>query len=199
MYLARLPMTMPSSTSQSSLVEWRGFSDRVVRAADRGDGLQEHDRLGRQRHADFGGVVAVVQPDGDEFRRRRHRRAEPHAVGKPRQRRRIDLGNPLQAVVGQDVAGDVLHMRGQVADVAVLVEHARLFLADFAKPYEFHGCSPDRADVIPAKAGTQYSRASETLPQTPRSTGCPLIAVRRTASLRSPMGMTAYVFTLRNT
>ena len=111
---------------------------RIVRAADRGDGLQKDDRLGRKRHADFGGVVAVVQADRDELRRRRHRRAKPHAVGHARQARRIDRCNPRQAFVGKHVAGNVLHMRGQVADVAVLVEKSRPFLACFAKPYKFH-------------------------------------------------------------
>src|SRR6266576_2402592 len=48
---------------------------RIGGAAQRGVGLQEEDRLGRNLRAGLLGVIDVVQADGDEFRNAGHRRA----------------------------------------------------------------------------------------------------------------------------
>jgi hypothetical protein len=50
--------------------------DLVVRSAQRGVGLQEEDRLGRNLRTGFLGMIDIVQPDGDEFRDAGHRRAD---------------------------------------------------------------------------------------------------------------------------
>jgi hypothetical protein len=60
-------------------VELLGFArllDRVVRTGERGVGLQEEDRLGRNRIAGFLGVIDIVEADRDEFRDAGDRGAE---------------------------------------------------------------------------------------------------------------------------
>ena len=54
-----------------------GQDDRVAVADQGGRILAEEDRLGRDRHAALGGVVAVVQADADDLARVGDRRQEP--------------------------------------------------------------------------------------------------------------------------
>ena len=62
-----LPMTMPSSTSQSVFCESLRNDDVVVRTDDAVRRLVEQDRLGRDWHVRFGGVIGVVEADRDEI------------------------------------------------------------------------------------------------------------------------------------
>jgi hypothetical protein len=64
------------STSQSSLVEPRGFSTASFGTAQCRVGLDEENRFGRDRRTGFLGVIDIVQADGDEFRDAGDRRAE---------------------------------------------------------------------------------------------------------------------------
>ncbi len=58
-----------------------GQTDRTARPDHRGRRLEEQQRLGRQRHAGFGGVVLVVQPHTDDLRRHDGREhAQPSRV-----------------------------------------------------------------------------------------------------------------------
>jgi hypothetical protein len=103
--------------------------DRVVRAAQLRVGLQEEDRLGRDRIAGFLGMVDIVQADRDEFR--------DAGDGAPNARLAVDggkLGGVEAGELGQrgrriGLAVEVLHMRGQVAQLARFIDQAGLFLA----------------------------------------------------------------------
>src|SRR5207249_12264033 len=51
----------------------------VVRAGQRARRLEENDRLPRDLHAAFGGMIAEIQPDADNLARAANRRTEPDA------------------------------------------------------------------------------------------------------------------------
>ena len=55
------------------------FQHRVVGSGDAARGLHEHDGFGRNLGAGFGGMIGVVEPDGDEFSDPAHAGAEPYA------------------------------------------------------------------------------------------------------------------------
>ena len=58
-----------------------GLQHRVVRADDAARGLHEDDGLARNLRAGFGGVIRVVEADGDEFADAADAGAEPRARG----------------------------------------------------------------------------------------------------------------------
>ena len=67
---------------------------------------------------------------------------EAHALRRGGQRLRIDLAQLLEARRRQRIAGDVLHVRGQIADDALRVDETRLLGAGRAKSNELHGGFP---------------------------------------------------------
>ncbi|MGY3121534.1 hypothetical protein ACVWXQ_005471 [Bradyrhizobium sp. S3.14.4] len=112
--------------------------DRIVRAGQRGVGLHEDDRLGRDRGAGFLGVVAVVEADGDEFRDAGDGRAEARLAGDGGQGGRVKARQLLQGFRRIGLAGQVLHMRRQVAQLAGFVDQAGLFHTLFAITNKLH-------------------------------------------------------------
>src|SRR5579863_1086260 len=76
------------------VVELGGFLRRhgvVVRPADAARRLVEDNRLFRNRHAGFGGVVGIIQADGDEIADPADARAEPRRAAHQRQLFRLEL------------------------------------------------------------------------------------------------------------
>ena len=122
-------------------VQLGGFTrlfDSVVRSAQAGVGLEENDRLGRNRHAGFGGVVGVVQADGDEFGDVVDWCAEARIAVNQRQGGRIDRGDFGQTGGRQRFAVDILDQGRQVANAARTVEQSGLLLAHGAITNQFH-------------------------------------------------------------
>lgn len=80
-------------------VQFGGFSrllDCVIGAGKRGVGLQEKDRLGRNRVSRLLGVVAVIQPDRDEFGDAGDGRAESGLARNGGERGGVDRGQLFQ-------------------------------------------------------------------------------------------------------
>src|SRR5262249_42434091 len=99
-------------------VELRGIlwdDGVVVRPADAGRRLIEDDRLFRDRHAGFGGVVGIVQPDGDEIADLADASAEPLLAAYERQLFDFKLAQLVEALARKCVAGNVGHDFRKVA------------------------------------------------------------------------------------
>ena len=102
--------------------------------------LVEDDRLLRDRHAGLGGVVGIVEPDGDQV-------ADPADAGGRGADCRVTSGSfsigrlaDLREALGrQRVAGDVGHHLGEVADTPFGVDDSGLFAAVRAEADELHG------------------------------------------------------------
>ena len=110
----------------------------VVWPADAGRRLVEDDRFFRDRHAGFLGVVAVVEPDGDEVAHMADARPEPRLAGDGLHAfevRLLDLG---EAAGGEHLAVDVFDDAREVADLAVLSDDAGLLAAGRAIADELH-------------------------------------------------------------
>ena len=67
------------------------------------------------------------------------RRAEAHALRGRGQRLGVDLAQLVEAGGRERVAGDVLDVRGEIANGALRVDEAWLLGAGRAKPNELHG------------------------------------------------------------
>ncbi|MCY1222402.1 hypothetical protein D9M72_344920 [compost metagenome] len=109
----------------------------VVRAVQRAVGLQEHDRLGRQRHAGLGGVIGIVQANRHDLADTRPGHAEARALDH-RQRRHVHLRQPRQRRGRQLARADLAHHGAQVAHAAVCIDHARALGAGIAYSNQFH-------------------------------------------------------------
>ena len=104
--------------------------------------LVEDHRLLGERHAGLGGVVGIVEPDGDEIADPADARPDARIAAHQRQLvdlRLADLGEPLGR---ERLAGDVGHDLRQVADAALRIEDAGLFAAGRAVADELHRSSP---------------------------------------------------------
>ena len=88
--------------------------------------------------ARFSGVVGIVEADRHELLRVGDAGADPGLALHQRQRLRLDLAQPRQALGADRLAGDVGHDAGEIADLAVLVEKARLFLAHRSITQKLH-------------------------------------------------------------
>ena len=145
MYLPPVPMTTPSSTSQSVFTEPRGISTSSSGPHDGGGPFVEDDRLGRDRGAGFGGVVGVVQADADELAGAADAGAEAQVLlrraGDEGERGRVKGGEALQGLGRQGSAADVGHMGGKVADLAVCIEKTGFLGALGPVAQQFHGKS----------------------------------------------------------
>jgi hypothetical protein len=132
----------------------------VVRPADAARRLVEHHRLVRHRHARLGGVVGIVEPDGDEIAHGADAGAEPRLAGdhfQPLDIRFADLG---EAAGFQHLAVDVFDDARQVADLAVGVEDAGLLAAGRAIADELHLGSPSGVccvSLAPAPFGSIHT------------------------------------------
>nr|GEU28106.1 putative aminotransferase [Tanacetum cinerariifolium] len=144
-----------------------GQHDRIVGARQRGDRLQEHDRLLGQRHLGFGRVVGVIEADADEFADMLDRHAEARRAAYQRQRGGIDFFQLAQRPGGQLRRIDVVDHGGQGAQLALVVDQARLFFAGAAVAHKSHDslsgwyrtwhCTAGAAEQPTARPG--YGRA----------------------------------------
>jgi hypothetical protein len=112
----------------------------VVRTLQAGHGLGEDDRLGRRGLAGLGGVIRIIQADRDELARAGKRDAQALDLLHHRQRRERYVLECSEPVGRQPRRAEVGQVRRQVPHHAVLVDHARFFLSNRAKPNEFHHC-----------------------------------------------------------
>src|SRR3984957_8756635 len=111
----------------------------VVRAAQARRRLVEDDRLFRDRHAGFGGVVGIIEPDGDEISHPADARPDPRLAFHQRQFFRIELFQLGEDAGRERVAGNIGDDFGQIADAALGIDHAGLFAAGCAVTNELHG------------------------------------------------------------
>ena len=98
--------------------------DVVVGADDAVGELVEQDRLGGDWHVGFGGVIGIVEADGDEVARLIgvDAGADADAFGCGWQRCRVDLAELVEGGRRQRFARNVRDMGGQVADGARSVD-----------------------------------------------------------------------------
>ena len=100
--------------------------------------LGEDDRLRRHGEAGLGGVVGIVEADGHEFLRIGDAGTNAGLALHQGQRFRLDLPEARQALGADGLAIDVGNDGGEIADLALAVEQARLFLADRTVTQKFH-------------------------------------------------------------
>ena len=105
-----------------------------------GELVEEDGLLGNLR-AGLLGVVDVVEAHGDEVVHVADRGAQAHALRRRRQRLGVELAQLVEAGVAQRLAGDVLHVRRQIANDALGVDKAGLLGAGRAKSNKLHGGS----------------------------------------------------------
>src|SRR6056297_2945824 len=113
--------------------------DRVVRAADGAGRLHEDDRLGRHLHAGLGGMVGIVEADADELAGAGHAGAKTGAGGDFGQVGGVGRAKPVEARFRQDIAADIVHDAGQVAQAAIWRDDAGALATALAVTDEFHG------------------------------------------------------------
>src|SRR5580693_1812024 len=111
----------------------------VVRAAQARRRLVEDDRLFGDRHAGLGGVVGIIQPDGDEIAHPADARPDPRLAFDQGQLGRIEFLQLGKALRRQRFAGEIGNDFRQIANLALVVDHAGLFAAGCAVTNEFHG------------------------------------------------------------
>src|SRR5262245_35217248 len=114
----------------------------VVRPADRGRRLVEDDRLLRDRHAGFGGVVGIVQSDRNEVAHIADAGPEPRLARHRFQLLQVSLLDLGEAAGCQHGAVDIRHHPRQVADFSVSIDNAGLLAAHWTITHEFHCESP---------------------------------------------------------
>src|SRR5262249_21284671 len=96
-----------------------------------------------QRQPGFGGMVGVVEANGDEIADRPDTWPDAGALAGDRQLVDLGLGDLGEALRAEHVAGDVRHDARQVADAALGINDAWLLTASRAETHEFH-VSPKR-------------------------------------------------------
>ncbi len=109
---------------------------RIVRAADAGRPLVEHNGRGRDGHARLVGMVAVVQADGDELADADEGHAQPRLAAHQRQTFSVDAAQRLRSAehAGVDLVDDA----AEAAQAALRVDQAGLLLAVAAVADELH-------------------------------------------------------------
>ena len=141
--LAEVTRVAPDDDPQLHLVvELDGRArphDRVAGAVDGAVGLDEEERLFRQRQAHLVSVVRVVEADADDLADSGERAAEPRPAADRRKPRRLERTQALLAGGREHVRRDVAHDARQIAQRAVLVEEARLLGSGASVAYELHG------------------------------------------------------------
>ena len=131
-----VPMTTASSTSQSVFCEPRGMHDVVVGADDAARRLVEDDRLGRDRRAGFGGVVGIVEADGDEFARLADAGAQ--ALPDGASGRLLGSVRRMRSRSGRQASSAMSGTRPrQIADLSVRVDEARLLVSGCPNRHSF--------------------------------------------------------------
>jgi hypothetical protein len=90
-------------------------------------------------HAGLGRVVRVVQADAHELADVADAGAHARRAGNRGQAGRVDGAEPGKALVRKHRARDIGDLAGQVAQLALRIDQARLFAAAVAVTHEFHG------------------------------------------------------------
>ena len=90
----------------------------------------------------FRRMVRIVQSDAQEFANSANAGTDPDGVVNRWQRRRVEAAQPVQRGVVEGGAGDVANMGRQIADRAVCINKAGLFLAGVTITNQFHRISP---------------------------------------------------------
>src|SRR5262249_10409046 len=116
----------------------------VIGPADAGGHLVEDDRLLGQFQAGFGGMIGIVQADGDEVADFPDAWADAHALPPRGQLLDVRLANPGQARGAKRLACDVRDHLRQVPDPALGIDDTGFFTAGRAEADELHGRSPLR-------------------------------------------------------
>ena len=116
----------------------RRLDDVVVRAADRSGRLAEDDRLGGNGHASLFGVVRIVEADGHELPDAHVGHAHARVAGDDREGFGLDAREVLQPARRNLVRPDVADHLGQVAELAIRIDHARLLEAVLSITTKFH-------------------------------------------------------------
>src|SRR6185295_8266441 len=128
-----------------------GNGDGVVGAGDRTDSLREDNGfLGRCR-ARFGGVIGIVEADGDDLADARDRRTKALLPAHHRQALDLQPAQRLEAGRRQRRAVDLLQLLAEVAQLAVAVDQARLFLPGPAIAHQFHLYPPEFRSLCAAQ------------------------------------------------
>jgi len=115
---------------------------RIVRALNATGSLHEDHRLLRDRHARLRGVIGEVQADRDELVHLGHRAAKARGAAHQRQLGRVGLADAGKPYAAQLRRADVGDDPTQVAQTAVKVDQARLFLARVAIANQLHFVFP---------------------------------------------------------
>src|SRR4029078_955996 len=115
-------------------LEALGLKHRVSGTGDAGACLGEHDRHLGNRHAGLLGVIAIVQPDTEEFRHHPDRWADAGCALDQRQRRDVEGLETIQAFPSERSTGQVAYQSGEIADLAACVEQAGSFAPGLAIP-----------------------------------------------------------------
>ena len=115
-----------------------GDHDVVVRPYDAGRGLGEQHRLLGDRHAGFGRVVGVIEPDGNEIADMGKAWADPGRAAHRGQGFRLEFGEAGQRAGREHIGVDVRHHFAQVPQLPSVVDQRRLFLTWPAISCEFH-------------------------------------------------------------
>ena len=137
-------MTIASSTSQSVFSEPLGMTTSSL-----GPTMQEGALLNRIGSfgigmPDLGGVVGVIEADGDEIADPADARAEARLAAHRRQRLRLDLGEARENARRQRFAVDVVDDLAEIAKLAGGVDQARPFLARLSITNQLHRRPPRR-------------------------------------------------------
>ena len=95
-------------------------------------------------------MIRIVQTDTYHLPDPADTGADTRLTPDHRQRRGIDRPQPREACIGKRVAGDVIDMRRQVANLALGVEKAGLFLAfrPITKQFHISGSAIKRSEKI---------------------------------------------------
>src|SRR5205807_2662852 len=112
-----------------------------VRPADAGRYLVEDDRLFGNGRAGLGGVVGIVEADGNEIADLADAGAKARIAAYERQlldRRFANLGEPFGR---ERLAGDIRHHFREVTDASFRIDDSRFFAAAWAEADELHGFS----------------------------------------------------------
>jgi predicted nucleotidyltransferase len=138
------------------VVEFRGASrllDVVVRTADAGRGLHEHDRLGGYLQARLVRMVDVVQADRDELGDASVRDTEARIAANERQRLGTNLAKLRQALRRNYFLVDVGNHAGKIAQLALRIDDAWLLEPVPAVTTKLHfSCFLSRSSGTTARA-----------------------------------------------
>src|SRR5690606_16983309 len=112
--------------------------DVIVRPANGTRRLEEENGFGGDFHAGFGCVIGIVEADADELADLADARTDARCGGDERQRSGIEALQPRKRFWRKGCAVDVGHMSGEIADIPISIEKARLFRARLSISQEFH-------------------------------------------------------------